>query len=181
MIFASPPIKKNSAPKTLNISSNRCAYCGKFEADSYQINTSLGIAACVKHAEWAKWDCKIYMHKEGLVRLEDGLLHQGICSFIHALQTLPYGFSDGNTGGWHLMKDRRPFFVVVDDAWTIPIYNEKLSIAKRMVISRFYTDEDVIGPILQDVPLNFPDFVQYTLNLLNTGIYSDYYRMTGNL
>jgi hypothetical protein len=79
------------------------------------------------------------------------------------------------------MKDRKPFFVLVDDAWTIPIYNEQLSIAKRMVISRFYTDEDVIGPILQDVPLNFPDFVQYTLNLLNTGIYSDYHRITGSL
>jgi hypothetical protein len=181
MTYASPPIKKKSAPKALNISSNRCAYCGKFQADSYQISVSMGIAACVKHAEWAKWDCKTYMHTEGQARLEDGLIYPAISSFINALHALPDGFSDGETGGWQLMKSNKPFFLLVDGAWTIPVYNESLSTAKRIAINRFHSDEDMLTPILDKVPLQFPDYVQFTINLLNWGIYSDYDRITGNL
>ena len=180
MYSTTPALKKKATPKAQNPTANRCAYCGKFQTESYQITTSLGIAACMKHAEWAKWDCRIYMHKEGQARLEDGLIHAPIRSFIQALDALPSGFSDGEKGGWHLMKERRPFFVHVEGAWTIPIYNEKLSIAKRMPLRRFQ-QEDVIGPILDDVPLEFPQYAQYTMSLLNWGIYSDYDRVTGSL
>ena len=180
MYPATPVIKKKATPRLLNASANRCAYCGKGQADSYQISTPLGIAACMKHAEFAKWDCKVYMHNEGQARLEDGLYYPGIYSFIHSLQTLSHGFSDGEAGGWHLMRERCPFFLKVNDAWTIPIYNSSLSITKRIGIHMF-NDESVIGPILYDVPLEFPHYVAFTLNLLNSGIYSNYERVTSNL
>jgi len=175
-----PAIKKKAEPRVLNTIANRCAYCGKSQADSYQISRPFGIAACSKHAEWAKWDCKAYMHNEGQARLEDGLHYPGIYSFIHSLQTLPNGFSDGETAGWHLMKERCPFFTKVDNAWTIPIYNSHLSITKRIAIHMF-NDESVVGPILYHVPLEFPQYVTHTLNLLNSNIYSDYERITGSL
>lgn len=175
-----PLIKKKATPRPLNTSANRCAYCGKGQADSYQISTPLGIAACMKHAEFAKWDCKAYMHKKGQARLNDCIHYPGIHSFINALQVLSNGFSDGETGGWHLMRERCPFFLKVDNAWTIPIYNSSLSITKRFDIQMF-NDESVIGPILYDVPLEFPHYVIYTLNLLNWGIYSDYARITDSL
>lgn len=181
MYTSTPVTKKNSTPKALNVTKNRCAYCGNFQADSYQINVSFGIAACTKHAEWAKWDCKIFMHKEGQVRLEDGLIYSAISCFINALQGLPEGFSDGNTGGWRLVKGSKPFFVLVDDVWTIPIYNQTQCITKRIAVHRFHEDEDVVTPILDKVPLQFPDYVQFTINLLKWGIYSDYDNVTGSL
>lgn len=180
MYPAAPATKKKAMPRTLNASANRCAYCGKGQTDSYEISKPLGIAACSKHAEWAKWDCKAYMHNEGQARLEDGLHYPGIHSFIHSLQGLSNGFSDGETDSWHLMKEKCPFFLKVDNAWTVPIYNSRLSITKRIGIHMF-NDESVIGPILYNVPLEFPQYVMYTLNLLNCGIYSDYERVTGSL
>jgi len=183
MYPATPVVKKRSSPKALNASANRCAYCGKFKADSYLIgwNTSFGIAACIKHAEWAKWDCKSYMHKNEMVRLEDGLLHRGIRGFINSLYELEGGFTDGETRGWNLTKDlRQVFFVRIDGEWTIPIYNQVNQITKRIAIRRF-EDEDVVGPIIANVPLEFPQYIQYTLTLLNYGIYSDYERITGSL
>jgi hypothetical protein len=141
----------------------------------------MGIAACVKHAEWAKWDCKIYMHKNELVRLEDGLRHTGIRSFINSLKNLPQGFSDGRSYGWRLSKDTtQVFFVKVSGEWTIPVYHEENRISKRIAIESF-SDEELLGPIFMNVPLEFPQYIQYTMNLLNWGIYSDYERMTGSL
>jgi hypothetical protein len=121
------------------------------------------------------------MHKNELVRLEDGLLHRGIRAFINSLNELEPGFSDGRRGGWRLTKDRtQVFFVKTGGEWTIPIYHEEDNITKRIAIERFL-DEDVVGPILLNVPLEFPQYVQCTLNLLNYGIYSDYERVTGSL
>ena len=173
------PIKKKATPKALN-SANRCAYCGDSQASPFDIrwNVSTGIAACKQHAEWAKWDCKIYMHKEGLVLLEDALLHPPINSFISSLQGLTKSF--GVNGGWRVGRAAGPFFVRMGDTWTIPIYNEGEHMSKRIPVDRFL-DEDMIGPILHYLPLMFTTYVQYTLNLLELGIYSDYERVTGSL
>ena len=117
-MLAMTPIKKKATPKAVNAQA-RCAYCGDFQAAAYDIrwNVSTGISACKKHAEWAKWDCKIYMHKEGLVLLEDALLHPPIQGFIHALQGLSRGFSINGINGWRLGRAKRPVgpgFALVD-------------------------------------------------------------------
>lgn len=86
-----------------------CFYCGNAteeEVREYRIYYLFGLFHCQNHAQDAEQDCKRYMRREGIVRIQDALSHGVLGPFLQSLGTsIPVLRSSGDVEtGWFLSQ-----------------------------------------------------------------------------
>jgi len=129
----------------------------------------IGIRYCPDHSEWAKRDCKAYLHSLNLVDIKDAM-DTPILKDLMQILMLPTDIIRSNgdhDSHWKLYItncfEETAFIKVVNGNWYVPMVKESIQMQKTVAINKL----PGLDPIL----------IKSSLEVLENGIYKDYYNL----
>ena len=163
---------KRFEPHSLIMTQLECFYC--FESENmrcYEISHCFGIKACDTHYNLAIRDCNAYMHKEGIVSIQDIIKNVEFEQFFKSLLSefkITQTANDATEDGWFIDRGEfyDPRFIIYDSnfkTWFIPIKHKQLSIRKNIEIYRISVSKDILDNIvsLLDKGVYLADYKRY--------------------
>ena len=82
--------KNTLIPTSLVLRRCECFYCGAEDTGAVLIEYLYGMKVCETHRANGERDCRAYLHRENLVRVEDALKIPAIKSFLDILKAHPF-------------------------------------------------------------------------------------------
>ena len=169
MADENPLITSVLEPASLCMRFSRCQYCGSDDYNDMSISHMIGIRYCPDHSEWAKRDCKAYLHKLNLVDVKDALNIPILKDLMQVLMSPTDVIrSNGNRDNdWKLLithhLEETAFIKMVHGNWSVPMIKESNDLQKVVAINNL----PGLNPIL----------AKAVIEVLENGIYKDYYNL----
>ena len=163
-------------PVSLIMRKMECMYCFKEDTHTVLIEYLFGLKTCDEHKPNARRDCKAYMHKQKVVRINDARRHPVLGRFLSMLDELDT-FSVERSDltiqpGWRVMQDDEcwdPVFIKYTTGWAIPTFIREGSsrITKQVPIINF------LNPDIHVASSELRTCIEDAIDCLNEGVYKE--------
>jgi hypothetical protein len=171
------PLRTTSLePFRLVLRYSHCYYCGSTEYKDTILGPHFGIRHCIEHEPWAIRDCRVYLHTNEVVLLEDCTKHPTLHRLIKSLTTNPITIvrsSGKKQSGWTLNSKNSLFLYdgpktlhKKEGEWMLPLLHTELQLTKYVPLSCI---------LLPENPFLTKEAVEQIQTILDNGLYLDEY------
>lgn len=168
--------KNTLVPQSLVLRRCECFYCGAEDTGVVVIEHLFGMKVCDTHRINAKRDCKAYLHRENLVRVNDAFRTPALKCFLDILVAHPFIAVQRTNGDieydWCFREGHfyDPAFLSrsAEGKWSVPTHCRRTNQNKNVPIINFLRPE-INGKM--NLPDNWQAVIEDAIDTLVNGVY----------